>query len=391
MTRAWILGLALLAGCSGGSEKGREDRKGKPIDVDLVRPERRDIAREVTLPVELYPWQWVALVAKVNGYVEKVPVDRGSRVAEGDLLATIRVPELEDEVRRRAAEVKVAEAEVVSAEADAKVQQLVADRAKALVPERAMTQQDADIAQARAQVAAAAVERAKARVAAAQEALANSRTWLAYTEVRAPFAGVVTERDVHPGAFVSASERTLLFRVVDSSVIRATIDVPEADAPAVRAGETAVRVRLPELLRKQERVGNGPSPEGEGLGGEPIASVVTRSADALDPQTRTLRVEADLANPGGRLLPRMYGDAVLTLERHGAALVVPQAALVVSGGRESAVLAVKDGRAKRIPVRIGLDDGKSVEVLDGLDPLEPVIAQARGIVDGSPVRPRDAK
>jgi RND family efflux transporter MFP subunit len=372
MTRAWMLALLLLAGCSGGSEKGREEPKKAPIDVDLVRPERRDIAREVTLPVELYPWQWVSLVAKVNGYVEKVLVDRGSRLAEGDLLATIRVPELEDEVRRQAAELKVAEAEVASTEADKKVQQLVADRAKALVPDRAMTQQDADIAEARAQVAAAAVERAKARVAAAQEALANSRTWLAYTEVRAPFAGTVTERDVHPGAFVSASERTLLFRIVDSSLIRATIDVPEADAPAVRAGETAVRVRLREL------------------GGDPIASMITRTADALDPQTRTLRVEADLGNRGGRLVPRMYGDAVLTLERHGNALVVPQGAVVTSG-RESAVLAVKDGRAKRVPVRTGLDDGKFIEILEGLDPAEPVVAQARGIADGAPVRSRDAK
>jgi RND family efflux transporter MFP subunit len=367
-----ILAGLLLAGCGGGDKDKGDQKKQAPTEVDLVRPERRDIAREITLPVELYPWQWVALVAKVNGYVDKVPVDRGSRVAEGDLLATIRVPEFEDELRKRQAEVKVAEAEVVSAEADRTVQSLIAERATLLVPDRAATQQDADIAVAHAEVAAAALERAKARVAAAQEALAGSRTWLAYTEVRAPFAGVITERAVHPGAFVSASERTLLFRIVDSSVIRATIDVPETNAPAIRAGETEVRITIPELH-------------------DTIASIVTRSADALDPATRTLRVEADLENGGRRLLPRMYGQATVTLERRRQTLAVPETAVVLSNGREASVFAVRGGKAARVRIRAGIDDGKFVEILDGLDPPEPVIAAARGIADGTPVRARDAK
>ncbi|HZU95126.1 MAG TPA: efflux RND transporter periplasmic adaptor subunit, partial [Planctomycetota bacterium] len=191
------------------------------------------------------------------------------------------------------------------------------------------------------------------------ESLASTDTWLAYATIAAPFSGTVTERLVHPGALVSAAERTPLFEVVDRSTLRGVVDVPEADAPHVRVGKTSVRVVIPEV------------------GARP--GVVSRAAAALDPKTRTLRIEVDLPNDGA-LLPGMYGHATLVLERHEAALVLPRAAVI--GG---AVFVVADGKVAKRVVTVGLDDGKSVEILGGIEADVAVASRAVGLQDGAAV------
>jgi RND family efflux transporter MFP subunit len=363
---ALALVLAAIAGCA------REDGRRKageeaPTEVAVVAPARRDVAREIPVPVEVFPWFETDIVAKVTGYVVTVSADRGSTVSEGDLLATIFVPELEAERRQREQDVKVAQADVASAEAEREVQRLIAGRTSALVLERAATQQEADIQTAKLDVVVASVARAKARVAAAEQALETTRIWLSYALVRAPFAGEVTLRAISPGSLVWANERTLLFHLIDRAVVRATIDVPEASALEVVPGETRVRMRFEELPGEFE-------------------GVVARSADALDPKTRTLRVEVDLPNAEaeGRFVPRMYGDAMVVLALHRGALIVPEEAIVRAGDR-AGVLVIREGRAKRIEVTLGIETREIAEVVSDLDPLEPVIARARGIREGAAV------
>ncbi|HZU98796.1 MAG TPA: biotin/lipoyl-binding protein, partial [Planctomycetota bacterium] len=153
----WLLASGFfLVGC----EAREAPTPAGPIAVKTVKLERREISREIVLPVELWAWQKVSIVAKVTGYVEKVPVDRGSVVAAGDLLATVRVPELEDERRKRAADVNVAAAELASARADLELQAATSKRYAQLVLDRAASVQEADEARAREAVARARIEQA---------------------------------------------------------------------------------------------------------------------------------------------------------------------------------------------------------------------------------------
>jgi RND family efflux transporter MFP subunit len=365
-----LLASLVLAGCP--ASDGGGPAPARPVEVEALAPARRDVAREIALPVELWAWQRVSIVAKVTGYVAQVPVDRGSVAKEGDLLGTIYAPELEDALRKGSAEVKVAEADVTSARATLELESVTARRFASLLADRAVSVQEADEARARELVAQAAVAQAEARLASAREALATTQTWLGYTKVTAPFHGTVNDRWVHPGAFVSAAERTPLFELADASTIRAVIDVPEGDVPSVHTGETRVRVSLPALR------------------GRPCEGVVSRSAAALDAKTRTLRIEVDLENDRGELDPGMFGQASLVLEVHKDALVVPATAIVRGSGEPSVFVVVDAGdgtghKAVRRSVRLGLEDGKVAEVLTGLEPTDQVVARGLGLVDGAPV------
>ena len=359
----FIAATLLLSGCPTNDSSAAPAR---PVEVQGVAPARRDLAREIALPVELWAWQRVSIVAKVSGYVAKVPVDRGSVVKEGDLLATVTAPELDDERRKRSAEVKVAEAEVASAKANEALQTITARRMSSLVAEKAVSVQEADEANARALVARATVAQTESKLAFARENLTSTETWLSYTTIAAPFSGAVTDRWVHPGAFVSAAERTPLFDVADASMIRAVVDVPQADAPSIRVGRTPVRVVLPELR------------------GPPRRGVVSRSAGALDSRTRTLRIEVDLENHDAALAPGMFGQAVLVLETHENALALPSSAIARSNDEPFAFVVV-EGKARRRNVRVGLDDGNAAEILGGLEAEDVVVAQPRGITDGAAV------
>jgi RND family efflux transporter MFP subunit len=359
--------LVLATGCppSGESAGAANKAPPEPVEVATVKPEKRDLAREVQLPVELWAWQRVSLVAKVTGYVGDVPVDRGSVVKKGDVLTTVSVPELEDERRKKAADLQVIDAEIVSAKASYELQKITARRYERLVADNAISVQELDEARAKEAVAAALIAQGEQRLASARESLKTTETWLSYSTIAAPFSGVITERFVHPGSFVSAVERTPLFTVSDHSTIRAVVDVPEADAPRIVPGKTVAKVTIPEL-------------------GKSWRVAVSRSATSLEPRTRTLRIELDVANPKGELLPGMYGSASLVLDLHEGVWSVPSGA--VGRANDTFVFVVSDGKAKRTPVTLGLDDGKFVEVRGGLEPDSLIAVAARGLTDGAPVK-----
>jgi RND family efflux transporter MFP subunit len=372
--RRWIslvvIGASLLPlGCKdAAAQPAGGPNDGKPaIEVELATATRRNIARKIQLPVQLFPWQHTDVVAKVNGYIRTVLVDRGSRVKQGDVLATVWDPELAVQLSHEQAEVKASEKEVVALTAKRDLQQVIATRYTALIPDRATTQTQADIENANYAVTAAEADKAKATVTALKERVRTTETLLAYTTVRAPFDGIVTERFVHEGTFVEPSKGTLLFHMVQLNVIRATIDVPEANSPSVTPG-TRVAVQFSEL------------------GPEWTELTVVRSAQELDVKTRTLRVEADLANPTGRFQPGMYGQSMVTLEQHKDAVTIPLVALLREGG--NSVLVIRNGVATRQPIEIGLSDETSVEARSGLKADDSVISPVRGIPEGAVVKVR---
>jgi membrane fusion protein, multidrug efflux system len=372
LARTWrwfslaVIGASLLPlGCADASAHAAEVRP--VIEVELATSARRDVARKIQLPVQLFPWQHTDVVAKVTGYVRTVLVDRGSHVKQGDVLATVWDPELSVQLSHEQAEVAAAEKEVIALTAKRDVHQVIAARYTALIPDRAATQTQADIENANYAVTVAEAEKAKATVVALKERVRTTETLLGYTTVRAPFDGIVSERFVHEGTFVELGKGTLLFHMVQLNVLRATIDVPEASSPLVVPG-TKVAVQFSEL------------------GPEWTELTVTRSAQELDVKTRTLRVEADLANPTARFQPGMYGQSMVTLEQHKNVVAVPSVAVLHEGG--DSVLVIQNGVATRVPIAVGLSEDTVVEARSGIEPSVSVISPVRGIPEGAPVKVR---
>ncbi len=358
---------ALALGCSDAAARTTSPDVRPAVEVDLAPATTRDIARKIALPVQLFPWQRTDVVAKVSGYIRTVLVDRGSHVKTGDVLATVWDPELSLQLAHEQAEAVAAEKELAAVTAKRDLQKVISDRYTALIPDRAATQTQADVESANYTVTAAEVERVKATVVAKKERVRITETLLGYTTVRAPFDGVVTDRFIHEGAFVELDKGTLLFHMVQSNVLRATIDVPEASGPAVAPG-TPVSVHFAEL------------------GPEWVDLTVTRTAEELDVKTRTTRVECDLPNPNGRFQPGMYGQSLVTLEKHNSVVTVPSAAILKEGG--DSVLVVKNDVATRVPIDVGLIDDTSTEARRGVDPGWSVISPVRGVPEGAVVRVR---
>ncbi len=221
-------------------------------------------------------------------------------------------------------------------------------------------------------MAAAEVTLVHSRIDNARARLGKLKTLMEYTKITAPFEGIVTERFVDPGALIQAATTASVnvspvVTVQRVDMVRVFIDVPEPEVPAVDRGDPAT-LALSALPEKK------------------FAGTVTRFASALHPSTRTMKVEIDFPNPDGLLRPGMYGSLTLNLETHSEALTLPAPALVTEKGK-TFVYIVEDGKARRVEVMTGIDDGIRVEIVKGLQGNEAVIvAGASAVSDGGAVR-----
>jgi RND family efflux transporter MFP subunit len=320
--------------------------------VPVASPRRGDIHRFVSLPGTLRANQQVTLHAKIAGYLKSIKVDKGDTVKAGQLLAELDLPEVSAERARYDAESRLAKAD--------------ADRVKA--------------AQAKAPdlITPQAADTAKARQEVAQAALRHNDTLLRYGRITAPFAGVVTARLVDPGAFVPAATASsnpaaaAIVSIADYSIVRAVVAVPEIEAARVGVGQPVILTT-------------------EALPGRTFQGTVSRHSGALDERTRTLSVEADFPNREGVLRPGMYVNAKIGVELHRNVLLVPAAALV----REKAagfLFTLADGKATRVPVKYGFNDGSNVEILDGIPENARVLIPGKvALTSGQPVTAVEAK
>lgn len=319
-----------------------------PKLVSITHPTRGDITRHVALPGSLRANQQVTLQARVAGFIRTVLVDRGDRVNAGQVLAEIEVPELLAEKRKRAAEVRVAEIESRRLEDGRK-------KSPDLV-----TQQSLDSATGRLEVARAELERVE--------------TLLAFATIRAPFTGTVTTRSVDPGAFVAAGAAgtaSAVLTLADTSILRAVVPVPEAEALRVRPGQP-VRV----MVEGTTNVFSG---------------TVSRHSGALDEATRSLIVEADLPNPDDALRPGMYANVQIGLERRSGALLVRTDALALEKAG-AFVFRVENGLCRKTAVKTGFQDGSLTEVVSGLAEESVLVVPAKTApADGTPVRTEEAR
>lgn len=358
LTLSGLVTVLLLAACGNQPPESvapqplsSEAAEGSPVPagaivVQTIQPQRRDLARTLSLPANVSPWVQATLFAKVPGYLKWMGADKGDEVKSGQSLALIDAPEIEQQLQE--------------AEADYRIKQLTFQRlhnAWQANPE-VVAKQDVDVAESAAK--------------ASRHLRDRRRTQLEYTKVSAPFSGTITARFADPGALIqsasgSATQAAPLFTLMDLSTIRVYISVPQETALKAKPGTKAV-VSVREIP------------------GQEFHTTVARTTEALDPATRTLLVELNLPNKAHDLRPGMFVTARLVLEEHPQVLAIPPAALVSTGSGKS-VFIVEDGRAKQVPVKTGLDDGLWVEVIEGLqDHMEVVLVGKAGLTNGQPLR-----
>ena len=321
------------------------------VEVTVTSPRRGDIHRFVTLPGTLRANQQVTLHAKVAGYLKAIAVDKGDSVKAGQVLAEIEMPEIVAERAKHEAELNIAKVES---------QRLKTARDKA-----------PDL------ITPAATDTAAARLAIAQANLAHNATLLKYSKITAPFAGVVTMRYVDTGAFVPAATASgnpaaaAIVTLMDYSTVRARVAVPEIEAARVKVGQPVVLTT-------------------DALAGKTFRGKVSRHTGALDEATRALIVEADFPNEDGTLRPGMYAIIKIGVEHHTNTLLVPAAALV----REKAagfLFTFADGKATRVPVKYGFNDGANVEILEGVAENARVIIPKGPLTSGQAVTAVEAR
>ncbi len=315
------------------------------LELPVAKPQTGTIHRWISLPASFAPWQQVALKARVAGYIKKITVDKGDAVTQGQKLIEIEVPELEADLIRHRAEVNVA---------GIGVRRLHEARVKS--PDLVLPQ---------------AVDDAEARLAIAKAAMERATTLLEFAQINAPFAGTISARNVDPGAYSAAGGDTLL-QLMDVNTLRLQVPVVEVETMFLKPGEQ-VEAKL------------------DALGGAVVKGTISRISGALDPATRTMLIEVDFKNENGKLRPGMFATASVAVEQHDNALLIPVAGLVKEKVN-SFVFKLVDGKAKKTAIKTGFNDGKNVEVLDGLRPEDQVLlVGAAAVTDGQPVTVKEAK
>src|SRR5712672_2418167 len=351
-----------------------------PPRVEVVRPRRVTVAQRLQTNATLEAFEEADLFAKVSGYLSDVRVDIGDHVKAGEVLAVIDVPEMEQELAEAKAQFKSKQSSLESAgrqldhyKANVKLQNALLERREELgtaghfFSDRALDEVRANAEIAKADLAVAEANRTLAanQVDVAAATVEKIKTLLAYTQIVAPFDGVVARRRVNRGDLVQAATATRttasagsLFTVQRIDTIRVFCDVPENDVPHLRIGDPAIV-------------------KPSGFDGKPFIGKVTRFSLRLDPETRNMRTEIDLPNPEERLYPGTYAEVSLEMNRRPDALTVPTAA-VGSDGDGNFVYTITDNRITRLVVNTGLTDNGRTEVTAGLSEETSVVASTKG-------------
>ena len=349
--------------------------------VEVVRPRRATVVQRVQTNATLEAFEEVDLFAKVSGYLSDVRVDIGDHVKAGQVLAVIDVPEMKQELAEAKAQLESKKNSLESAgrqldhnKADLALQNALAkDReqlgeGRGFISDRTLDQvhANAEIAKADLGVAEANRNLAANQVDLAAATVEKIKALLTYTQIVAPFDGVVARRQVNRGDLVQAATATRttpsagsLFTVQRIDTIRVFCDVPQNDVPHLHVGDPAIV-------------------KPSGFDGEPFIGKVTRFSLRLDPETRDMRTEIDLPNPEERLYPGTYAVVSLEMNRRPDALTVPAAA-VGSDGDGNFVYTITDNRITRLAVKTGLTDNGRIEVIEGPSEETPVVASTKGV------------
>jgi RND family efflux transporter MFP subunit len=382
--------MLAIASC-GRDTKAEASTAPEPPVVAVARAARADLSSGLVLTAEFEPFQDVDVMAKVSGYIRRINVDIGDRVQEGQLLATLEIPEMQDELARAAAAIDEARAALATSKDELQRAQSAHDATHlsysrildvsksepGLVP-----QQEVDEARSRDLVSEAQVAGAKSRIAEAEQRIrvaeadqARLKTMYQYAVITAPFTGVVTRRYANTGSLIQAgtSSQTQAMPVVrlsENGLLRLQLPVPESAVPLVHQGEP-VDVKVPALHRT-------------------FPGRVARFADKVDESTRTMKTEVDVPNPALALVPGMFAEVDLITEQRKSVLTVPAEAVDGSGDSARVFTVRPAGTIRIIPVLLGIEDGQRIEVRSGeLHVGDAVVVGSRsGLKEGMKVQPK---
>jgi RND family efflux transporter MFP subunit len=401
--KKWILsvGALLTGGLSAWSWLGRgsTERAGiHHVDADadmplaaVARVERHNVGSTLAIAGEFKPFQSVDVHAKVAGYIRKIYVDVGDHVKEGQTLAVLEVPELVAQLTGAEASVRAAQEQVRKAQGDlqrAKSSHVAAHsayvRLKQAADSRAglVAQQEVDDSEAKDLETEGQTASAEAEIAAAKQQLevaqANQKQYAAmsaYTRIVAPFSGVITNRYADTGALLAAgtsssTQAIPVVRLAETSKLRLVLPIPESVAAQIHLGDP-VKVHVQAL-------------------DQDIEGKVSRFADSLDRQTRTMETEMDFDNSAGRLIPGMYAETRLSLREKKNALTIPLQAVSRNGSDATVLVVNKQNVIEERHVRLGVDDETRVEVLSGLSDQDRVVVGSRTqFRSGETVQPKE--
>lgn len=357
------ISLCLLIAC-GPNKKEQDEQKQEQQQeaavevpaVELAPVVKGKLSTSIAIPGELIPYQQVDIYAKINSYVKKLNADIGSQVHQGDLLATLEAPEINSQLAE--AESRIKQQEAVYFASKANYDRLLST---SKTP-GTISQNDLEQAEAKKNSDLANVDAAKS---AYKGVAAN----LAYLEIRAPFDGVITTRNVNQGAYVGPGGKTTdpLFVLQDQTRLRLVVSVPESYTSAL-SNKDFVNFNV------------------RSLPGQVFKAQVKRLAGALDEKLRSERLEMDVFNKDKKLLPHMYADVNVPVPSNDSTFIVPKTA-VVSSTEKVFVIRVINHHAEWVPVQKGLQSGDSMEVFGKLKQGDQVVKSATDeIRDGSEVK-----
>ncbi|HEX3366097.1 efflux RND transporter periplasmic adaptor subunit [Phenylobacterium sp.] len=359
---ALLLSALALCACGPKTPPPQAAAADAPLATDVVAVKSLVLSTKTALPAQLLPYESVDLYPKVAGFIQEIRVDRGSKVKQGELLVRLTAPEVVAQQGQAQAALSGAEAKLAS---DRATYERLANAAKT---PGVVAENDVNISkQATASDAA--------QVKAASESAAAARQLGAYLEIRAPFDGVITARNLHPGALVGpqggAGAQPIL-QMVTPHRLRLVVSVPEASVQSARPGQS-MSFTVPTLP------------------GQTFNAPIVRMADALDNRTRTMSVEADVANPKGELTPGAFATVLWPVTRSYPTLRVPSSA-VANDQQRQFVIKVANGVAAWVDVATGMSDGGALEVFGALQPGDYVVKRGTDAVKpGAKIKPTIAK
>ncbi len=358
VTAAVIVVAGLLPRIQARTALRRETAEMAVPAVVVVQPKRSAPAQEIVLPANVQAFADAPIYARTNGYLKRWYVDIGTRVKEGQLLAEIDTPEVNQQLRQ-------SRADLATAQANLNLSKITSERYAGLLMSDSVSKQEADNA-------AGDYEAKQANLQSAQANVKRLEELKSFQKIYAPFSGVITARNTDIGALIdsgsSGGVRTELFHIVQPDKLRVYVSVPQIYSQAAKPGLTA------ELTLSE-------------FPGRPFVGKLVRTANAIDPTSRTLLVEIAVNNPIGQLFTGSYAEVHLKLPTAAAAFILPVNTLLFrSEGLR--IAAVGDGQHVELrPITLGHDFGSEVEVIAGLSGGENVIVNPPdSLVTGETVR-----
>ena len=382
-----VLGITALISCgssdansmrsasqqgSGASAPASQSGSGGTPTVDVIKVTSQKLSLTIQLPGEFTPYEAVAVFPKVTAFVRWIGVDRGSRVRVGQEIVRLDAPEIASQKQEAQSKLQQAEAQRAEAEAKLASDQSTFQRLKsAAATPGVVAGNDLEVAQQATEGDRARLSAAERNIEAAKAASNAVAEIESYLRVKAPFDGVITERNVHPGALVGPSGNEPMVRIEKVSRLRLVLPVPESYVSGTVRNAT-VSFTVPAFP------------------GEKFTGVVARVAHSLDVRTRTMPVELDVTNQSGRLAPGMYPEVDWPVQRPHPTLFVPVSS-VAHTNEKTFLVRIRDGKAEWVDVQTGLTSGKLVEVFGDLH--EGDLVSTRGtdeLKPGTVVKPQES-